>query len=105
MGYQGENLGKKKECTTSHRPQIYVASPSEGERFFLRILLNHVRAPKSFSDLRTINGVCYESFREATEKLGILEEDDSICQCLVKARYVSMPSAFRRYFATILIMG
>ena len=31
--------------------RIYAASPGEGERFFLRVLLNHVPGPKSFLHL------------------------------------------------------
>ncbi|XP_073120388.1 uncharacterized protein [Henckelia pumila] len=37
--------------------RIYVVSPSEGERFYQRILLNHVPGPRNFEELRTINGV------------------------------------------------
>ncbi|XP_061993816.1 uncharacterized protein LOC133711735 [Rosa rugosa] len=37
--------------------RIYSVSPSEGEKFYLRVLLNHVRGPRSFRDLLTVNGV------------------------------------------------
>ncbi|XP_074282924.1 uncharacterized protein LOC141607472 [Silene latifolia] len=40
----------------------------EGERYFLRILLLHVRGPKSFEELRTINGQTYATFQEAALK-------------------------------------
>ncbi|KAL0291359.1 UNVERIFIED_CONTAM: hypothetical protein Sangu_2463800, partial [Sesamum angustifolium] len=76
---------------------------NEGERFYLRILLNHVRGPKSFDDLLTVNNLHYPTFKQAAEKRGFLEEDDSIRQCLSEARAVRMPSALRRLFATILL--
>ena len=37
--------------------RLYSASPSEGERFYLRILLIHVAGPSSFEDLRTYQGI------------------------------------------------
>ncbi|XP_021762967.1 uncharacterized protein LOC110727695 [Chenopodium quinoa] len=51
--------------------------PAEGERFFLRLLLLHVRSSKSFEDLRTVNDHLYPTFQEADIKLGIIEDDDA----------------------------
>lgn len=39
--------------------------PSNIECFFLRILLHNVRGPTSFEDIRIIDGVTCESYREA----------------------------------------
>ncbi|XP_056688781.1 uncharacterized protein [Spinacia oleracea] len=83
--------------------RLYVASPLEGERFYMRMLLNHVRGPTSFEHLRTVNGVIHPTFRAAAEALGLIENDESIRQCLSEACSVRMPTALRRLFATILI--
>ncbi|XP_057740018.1 uncharacterized protein LOC130957156 [Arachis stenosperma] len=37
--------------------RIYTVSPSEGEKFYLRILLSNVRGPISWDDLLIVNGV------------------------------------------------
>ncbi|KAK4385933.1 hypothetical protein Sango_2717300 [Sesamum angolense] len=50
-----------------------------------------------------VNNLHYPTFKQAAEKRGFLEEDDSIRQCLIEARAVRMPSALRRLFATILL--
>ncbi|XP_074314231.1 uncharacterized protein LOC141649439 [Silene latifolia] len=42
--------------------RVAHASPGEGERYYLRFLLAHVRGPQSFEDLKTVNGVCCVSF-------------------------------------------
>ncbi|KAL0340351.1 UNVERIFIED_CONTAM: hypothetical protein Sradi_4551900 [Sesamum radiatum] len=59
--------------------------------------------PKSFDDLLIANNVHYPKFKQAAEKRGLLEEDDSIRQCLIEARAIRMPSALRRLFATIML--
>ncbi|KAB2600457.1 hypothetical protein D8674_010728 [Pyrus ussuriensis x Pyrus communis] len=83
--------------------RIYAVSPAEGEKFYLRILLNHVRGPTSFTNLRTVNGVLHPTFKQAAEQRGLLERDDSIRQCLLEASTIQMPSALRRLFVTILV--
>ncbi|XP_028053298.1 uncharacterized protein LOC114257721 [Camellia sinensis] len=83
--------------------RIYTVSPSEGERFYLRILHNHIRGPKSFDHLLMVNGIAYPTFIQAAEHHGLLEHDDSIRQCLLEAATMHMPSALRRLFVTILV--
>jgi hypothetical protein len=80
-----------------------AAHPAEGERYYLRLLLNHVRGATSFEDLRTVEGVIFSTFREAAERRGIIESDDSISDCLTEAATFQMPYALRRLFATILV--
>ena len=82
--------------------RLVAALPAEGERYYLRILLNHVRGATSFDDLRTIDGVVFSTFREATERRGLIEADDSISDCLTEAATFQMPYALRRLFATVL---
>lgn len=48
--------------------RIVTCHPTEGERYYLRLLLMNVRGPTSYEDLRTMNERCYTTFREAAEK-------------------------------------
>ncbi|KAL0349933.1 UNVERIFIED_CONTAM: hypothetical protein Sradi_4142500 [Sesamum radiatum] len=98
-----EKVWQKRSSQQKVIGRIYAVSPNEGEKLYLRILLNHVRGPKSFDDLLTVNNLHYPTFKQAAEKRGFLEEDDSIRQCLIEARAVRMPSALRRLFDTILL--
>ncbi|XP_074293671.1 uncharacterized protein LOC141620792 [Silene latifolia] len=85
--------------------RVVFASPSEGERYFLRILLLHVRGPKSFKDLLTINGYTCATFQEAALKRHLIEEDNTVDLCLNEACEVQMPSALRHLFAIVLIFS
>nr|XP_009626438.1 uncharacterized protein LOC104117138 [Nicotiana tomentosiformis] len=80
-----------------------TANPREGERYYLRLLLNHVRGPLSFKDLLTVNERQCETFKEAAKERGLLESDNSISECLREAVLFKMPSALKNLFATILV--
>jgi hypothetical protein len=57
----------------------------------------------SYDDLRTVNGVILPTFREAAERRGLIEADNSLDKCMAKATLYQMPSSLRRLFATILV--
>ncbi|XP_051220245.1 uncharacterized protein [Lolium perenne] len=83
--------------------RIVYANPAEGERYFLRILMNHVRGATSYENLKTVYGKLCASFREACEKRGLIETDKSLDDCLTESATFQMPRALRRLFATILV--
>ncbi|XP_022889075.1 uncharacterized protein LOC111404512 [Olea europaea var. sylvestris] len=65
---------------TPRKKQIVVGrivsiNPSKGERYFLHLLLNHIRGPTSFDDLRTFNRVNVGTFREAALLHSLLNGD------------------------------
>ena len=47
--------------------RIYTVSPFDGEKFNLRVLLNHVKGLTGFDDLLTVNGITYPTFKQAAE--------------------------------------
>ena len=94
---------RRKRNTGGQVGRIVSAHPAEGERFYLRLLLNHVTGATSYADLRTVDGDTLPSFREAAQMRGLLEADDTIDECLNEAAIYQMPSALRRLFATILV--
>jgi len=83
--------------------RIISAHSAEGERYYLRVLLNYVSGATSYDDLRTVHGVILPTFREAAEIRGLIEADDSLDECIAEATLYQMPSSLRRLFATILV--
>ncbi|XP_021715368.1 uncharacterized protein LOC110683330 [Chenopodium quinoa] len=79
--------------------RLASVTPAKGERFFLRLLLVNVRSPKSFTNLRTFNGLLCATFQEAAIKRGLCEEDNVVHACLAEATEIHLPGALRRLFA------
>ncbi|PWA50978.1 retrotransposon protein [Artemisia annua] len=85
------------------RGRLVYANPYEGERYYLRLLLSHVRGPTGFEYIYKVNGVLFTTFQKATLERGLIENDDSLSHCLYEASLFQFLNALRRLFATILI--
>ena len=81
---------------------IFVA-PSEGEQYYLRLLLAHLVGPCSFNALLTVDNHLCSTFHEAALKRSLVGPDDSVTKCLDETAEVQMPHALRKLFATVLI--
>ncbi|KAK2665791.1 hypothetical protein Ddye_004365 [Dipteronia dyeriana] len=58
--------------------RIVIAYPTEGERYYLRLLLNHIKGATSFDDLKFFNDVKVGSFRESTRLYGLLDSNNTL---------------------------
>ncbi|XP_019236913.1 PREDICTED: uncharacterized protein LOC109217133 [Nicotiana attenuata] len=83
--------------------RVVTYHPTEGERYYLRLLLMNVRGPKSYEDLRIVNEVPCSTFRESAEKRGLLYCNNSLIECMSEAVSYQMPYCLRRLFATLLV--
>ncbi|KAF3614012.1 hypothetical protein T459_07050 [Capsicum annuum] len=82
--------------------RVVTCHPTEGERYYLRLLLINVRGPKSYKDLLTVNGEFYNTFRESAEKRELLLCDNNLIECMSEAVGYQMPSSLRHLFAVLL---
>uniref|UniRef100_A0A8I6WJ47 ATP-dependent DNA helicase n=1 Tax=Hordeum vulgare subsp. vulgare TaxID=112509 RepID=A0A8I6WJ47_HORVV len=99
----GKKWQMRKKNKKSQIGRLVHAHPAEGQRYYLRVLLSHLRGATSFDDLKTVNGKLCGSFREACEHLGLTEHDMTLDDCMTEAATFQMPCALRRFFATILV--
>ncbi|KAG5537194.1 hypothetical protein RHGRI_024582 [Rhododendron griersonianum] len=83
--------------------RIISINPIQGELYYLRLLLNHVRCPTSFTYLRTVGGKTYGAFREAAIAHGLLIDDKSNEKCLQESCAYQMPNSLRQLFCTMLV--
>ncbi|XP_029655167.1 uncharacterized protein LOC115228835 [Octopus sinensis] len=82
--------------------RVYTVHPNNFECYCVRLLLHTVRGPESFTDLRTVDGVLCETYREACFKLGLLEDDNHWNQTLTEAELADSSSRLRYLFTLML---
>jgi hypothetical protein len=82
---------------------MYNISVSQGELFYLRLLLLHIAGAKSYDDLKTVDGVLKATFKESAICRHLLEDDTEWDNCLSEAVNVDMPHKLRELFAYICV--
>ncbi|CAE1278018.1 unnamed protein product [Acanthosepion pharaonis] len=93
--------GVKKDATLG---RVFTVPPSRQECFYLRLLLHEVSSSTSYNNLRTVNGVLCDTFREACLRLGLFEDDSQWDATMAEGALLKMPSALHHLFTTILQM-
>ena len=83
--------------------RMYTVNPSEGERFYLRILLTTVIGPTSYDTLKTHDNIVYATFKEAAVARGLLEDDGEYVACMNEARTFQSPVQLRDLFLTLMV--
>ena len=70
-------------------------NPASGELYYLRMLLNIVRGPKRYEEIRTVNQVVHLTFQEACRALGLLGDDKEWQEAFTKASSWATAHQFR----------
>eukprot|EP00959_Pyramimonas_sp_CCMP1952_P127287 2662318-Pyramimonas_sp.AAC.1 len=83
--------------------RMYYVTPTAGERFYLRLLLNNVPGCKSYEDVRTVDNVVCATFREAAARRGLLRGDEEWDWALQEATEWQMCPQLRSLFVNILM--
>jgi hypothetical protein len=93
--------GRNNHVTLGTMGRMYFVQPSEGERYYLRVLLTHVAGATCFEDLRithrphTPTTVVHPIFKAACLARGLLQDDAEWDQCLLEATGVQLPRSLR----------
>ncbi len=91
--------------------RMYFVQPSEGERYYLRVLLTHFTGATCFEDLRTTHRphtptiVVHPTFKATCLAHGLLQDDVEWDQCLSEVTGVQLPRSLRQLFANLLIFN
>ncbi|XP_056843179.1 uncharacterized protein LOC130495713 [Raphanus sativus] len=83
--------------------RLTPVSPSAGELFYLRVLINKVKGPRSYDDIKTVDGILYPSFEDVCYELGLLDDDKEYIEALKECSFWATGSYVRRLFAQMLL--
>ena len=72
------------ETVTIGRIPIIGFNQHQKERYHLRMLLLHTRGPKSYEDLRTVDGEVCVNFEKACLKRGLIENNKKCMRLWMK---------------------
>ncbi|RZB68704.1 hypothetical protein D0Y65_038465 [Glycine soja] len=79
--------------------------PSAGELFYLRMMLSTAKGAQSYSDIRTVNGLVYPTFREACFAKGFLGSGQEFISALQEANNWGTAHYLRKLFVKLLFMN
>ena len=94
-------LQKNDECPRTIG-RINAASPAQGERFFLRMMLTHTTGATCYKDLKQVDGIQYDTFKEACKALGLLDDDSEWDIALTEVSSHGSAKQVRSVFAVLL---
>ncbi|XP_076888979.1 uncharacterized protein LOC143539586 [Bidens hawaiensis] len=83
--------------------RIHAVPASFDKAYYLRILLNKVKRPQCFEDIRTVYGVVCDSFSDACYRRGLLDDDKEYIEAIEEASHTANGYYLRNLFATMLI--
>ncbi|CAF5003071.1 unnamed protein product, partial [Rotaria sp. Silwood1] len=83
--------------------RMYSISPSDVERYHLRLLLLHTPGACSFDDLKTVDDQVCQTFMEVAKRRGLLRDDTEYERCMAEAVMFQMPQQLRTLFCVILL--
>ena len=82
--------------------RINNVSPIQGERFYLRLLLNHSKGARNFDDLKLFGNEKFSTFKETCLAMGLLEDDSEWIFSLEEVSLSGSAKQLRSIFAVIL---
>jgi len=101
--WDGENKQFKKRTRGFSLGRINYVSRKMEDEYYLRVLLNIVRGPQSYDDIKTVNGVVYPSYKLACFARGILDDDQVYINGLIEASQFCFGDYLRNFFSMMLL--
>ena len=81
-------MDRRKKTIKPILSRMYLVNPKDRQRYFIRLLLLHVKGATSFENLRTVNCVIHPTFYEAAVAKRLVNEDEEWDRCLKEATQV-----------------
>lgn len=69
----------------------------------MRVLINKIRGPRSYDDIKTVEGVVQPTYEDACYKLGLLDDDKEYIEGLRELSFWASGQYVRKFFAQMLL--
>ncbi|XP_076043607.1 uncharacterized protein LOC143026723 [Oratosquilla oratoria] len=91
---------------TSSLGRMRAVDTKTVELFYLRMLLTHKKGPTGYTDLRTVDGVLYDTFREAVKAMGLLNDEETWKKTIIEIiNHTNDRSQLRATYASMLVFS
>ena len=105
-----EKKWKLRQRGTKTLGRMYSIHPSKGEVFYLRMLLsdttlNHSAGKTSFEDMRTVDNVTYDTYKETCRTIGLLKDDELWNLVMEDAKQQKLPGQMRELFVILMVFS
>jgi len=80
--------------------RLGVVHPKDSERYHLKLILNRIKCAASFEDLRTYKRHTYDTYRDTTIAMELVNNDMFIYKTFDEACTIMMPFQLCDYLAT-----
>lgn len=83
--------------------RMHFVPPGTGEIFYMRTLLNYIRGPTCYEDLRTVDTHVHLTFKDACDAMGFLEDDKEYIDAIKEAAHWGSCHYLRHLFSRMLV--
>ena len=81
--------------------RMYIVNPKERERYFLRLLLSHVKGAQTFKDLKSYEEITYDTYADAAKARNLINTDEEWEKYISEACKNQFPIALCNLFSLI----
>ncbi|XP_076038877.1 uncharacterized protein LOC143024048 [Oratosquilla oratoria] len=97
---------ERKTRTAAALGRIRAVTNKTVELFYLRVLLTHVKGPSSYEDLRTVDGVTHDTYREAVKAMGLLNDEETWSKTIMEIiSHTNNRDQLRTTYASMLVFS
>lgn len=83
--------------------RLHFTPLGAGEIYYLRTLLNYVKGPECYEDIRTVKNVVHPTFKAACCAMGLLDDDKEYIHAIIEASHWGTGDCLRKLFASLLM--